>query len=468
MYLGAVLLLAGAFVGWIAPALGGPLAQTWLLDAPLSGLSLDVSGYLGADITALAVIIAVLIGFNVAGLQIAGQALSLSLVRAWLLSLTPFLLCWSVATTVALTYYLEPPSVLGQLWQMLLWFGAVVLLMVGYLWNLPWQLSGEYAAAWALRALTGRPVAEWESLDGYSVLQTGVASASRRGELVTVRVMCMAIGGFLAHSRDPRAERENTYDRRRYRALKNLLSGSAQHIASPPNAIAYYLGHLTAGAMLQAAALGHPVGDARLDLFSSLFRAIGDERERLDPLWTGVRHAMCRKGPHGEPYLLAYWREHQAWAADDPRRTRRIAEGLLLLHAHCWRTLRTSAERGPASGVPTGELLPSSGESARLDDETRAPDALLLIDLYGDLGTYLGPEIAGTRSRTARRLDAAPLHLLDAVHQLARDVWYPRATAEDREAVSAAYAEQREALARQAGELAGVNDPARTAIPVAR
>lgn len=465
MYLGAILLVVGGLAGWVVPAVGGSAAQTLSLDTPLSGLKLDVSSYLGADITALAVIIAVLIGFNVAGLQIAGQALSLSLVRAWLLSLTPFLLCWSLTTTVALAYFLEPPTVMGQLWQVLLWFGAVVLLMIGYLWNLPWQLSGEYAAAWALRALKGRPIRDWESLDGYSVVQTGVATASGRGELVTVRVMCMAIGDFLARIRDARAERENTYDRRRYRALKNLLSGSAQHIDSPPNAIAYYMGHLTAGALLQAAAVGHPVGDAKLDLFSGLFRAIGGERDRVDPLWTGMRHALCRTGPHGDPYLLTYWREHQSWPADDARRTQRIAGGIVLMHAHCWRALRANAERSPASGVPTGELVAQAGESTQVADETIAADALLLIDLYRDLGTHLPQEMASGGSRAARRgLDTLPLHLLEGVHQLAQDVWFPRATPEDRDAVSAAYALHHQTLSQHAG----VSEPARATALVAR
>jgi hypothetical protein len=456
MYLGAALLLVGALSGWVLPAVGGPLAQTLQLDTPLSSVKLDVSSYLGADITALAVIIAVLIGFNVAGLQIAGQALSLSLVRAWLLSLTPFLLCWSLATIVALVYFLVPPTVLGQLWQMLLWFGAVVLLMIGYLWNLPWQLSGEYAAAWALRALKGRPIRDWESLDGYSVVQTGVATASGRGELVTVRVMCMAIGDFLSRVRDARAERENTYDRRRYRALKNLLSGTAQHIDSPPNAIAYYLGHLTAGALLQATAVGHPVGDAKLDLFSGLFRAIGGERDRVDPLWTGMRHALCRNGPHGDPYLFTYWREHQSWSAEDPRWTRRIAEGIMLMHAHCWRTLRASADRSPSGGVPTGELVTAAGDSAPVADETIAADALLLIDLYRDLGTHLPQEMASGARANRRKLDPLPLQVLEGVHQLAQEVWFPRATAEDRDAVSAAYALHHQMLLQRAG----VSEPA--------
>ena len=98
-------------------------------------------------------IIAVVIGFNATTLQIAGQAHSLSLVRAILLSLTPFLLCWSLTTGMALIYFLLPSIYIAQLWQMLCWFAAVVILMVAYLWDLPWRLSGDYVASWAIRGL---------------------------------------------------------------------------------------------------------------------------------------------------------------------------------------------------------------------------------------------------------------------------------------------------------------------------
>ena len=98
-----------------------------------------------------------LIGYNVAALQIAGQTLSLALTRAILLTMGPLLLIWTGVTFVALVY-LMAPLYLGQLWQTLLWFGAVVLFMIAYLWNLPWRLSGEYAARWAIRNLRGKPL----------------------------------------------------------------------------------------------------------------------------------------------------------------------------------------------------------------------------------------------------------------------------------------------------------------------
>jgi hypothetical protein len=141
--LGVILLVAGAAIGWLVPALDAPVFLRPIFTSGLATISsahIDISGYLGADITALAVIIAVVIGFNATTLQIAGQAHSLSLVRVILVSLTPFLACWSLTTGVALLYFLAPPLYVAQLWQMLCWFAAVMVLMIAYLWDLPWRL----------------------------------------------------------------------------------------------------------------------------------------------------------------------------------------------------------------------------------------------------------------------------------------------------------------------------------------
>src|SRR5262249_21649549 len=165
---GGFLLALGALVCWVLPPLGNelpplldplPFAHDALIPVAASGI--DPAPIVGADLTTLAVIIAVLIGYNVAALQIAGQTLSLALTRAILLTMGPLLLVWTGVTFVALIY-LMAPIYLGQLWQTLLWFGAVVLLMIAYLWNLPWRLPGEYAARWAIRNLRGKPVPGWE------------------------------------------------------------------------------------------------------------------------------------------------------------------------------------------------------------------------------------------------------------------------------------------------------------------
>ena len=400
--LGILFLLCGAVLGWVVPRLPrGALALGFLRDR-LAGSGVDAGSYLGADITALAVIIAVVIGFNATTLQIAGQTHSLVLVRAILLSLTPFILCWSAATCVALVYFILPPVYVAQLWQMLCWFAAVVLLMLAYLWDLPWRLSGQYVGLWAIRGLAKRPIKQWEALDGFSALQTSVSAASARGDLSTVRSITEVLGPFLTQVRDARAEVENAYDRGRYRALKNLLSGCAQNAAIAPNAVSYSLGYLVAGTLTQAAAVGLRMDDAEHDLLSGLFRALKDAPDRLNPLWTGARHALCRDRDHDDAYLLQYWRSHRGWTGDDSRRVVDIAGGLVWLHAGCWRELRAS--------------LP--------ERDANAEALMMLADLYRDIATHLAPQAARQRSeRGATRTADLLLGLLDQVHARALRAW---------------------------------------------
>src|SRR5690348_16010600 len=108
--IGVILLLAGALAGWVVPLVAITSPYLPSPRALIVNSGIDRTGFLGADITALAVIIAVVIGFNATTLQIAGQTHSLALVRAILLSLTPFLACWTLTTGVALIYFLLPPD----------------------------------------------------------------------------------------------------------------------------------------------------------------------------------------------------------------------------------------------------------------------------------------------------------------------------------------------------------------------
>lgn len=334
----------GIFIGWIAPYI--PISNQiyyQIMQSPATSLGnrSDISSYLGADVTALAVIIAVLIGFNASTLQIAGQLLSPALVRVILLSLAPFLVCWGLTTLVALYYLVLPPHFAAQIWQILLWFIAIVLLMIGYLWNLPWRLSGSHAAQWAARELRGTSIGNWENVDGYSILQTGVATAIERDDLSTVRSMAITIGNFLSIYKDKRAEMKNSYSNDIFRSLKNLLTGCMQHAATAPNAISYYLGFIIAGVILQGIATNNLQDDDNKDLFSVAFRAIRGSPERLDPLWTGVRHSLTRKGIHGGPLLLQFWQTHTDWQGDDPRWVKKLAWTLLSLHEGCWREIQS-------------------------------------------------------------------------------------------------------------------------------
>ncbi len=424
-YLGYFLLASGVIIGWCVPWVGKSVSLLQFFSTPLSilGKNVDINAFLGADITALAVIIAVLIGYNASTLQIAGQILSPAIVRAIMLSLAPFLICWSITTGVALIYFLIPPTFVAQLLQLLIWFGAVVLLMIGYLWSLSWRLSGEYAALWSIRELQKKPMNQWESTDGYSVLQTGVAAAAARADLATVRTMTMAIGRFLASSQDHYGEVVNHFDRERYRALKNLLSGCSQNAASAPNAVAYYLGFAAAGVLLQGVAVGN-AHDAEHDLFSGLFRALRNAPERLDPLWTGLRHGLCRKGLHGDAYLLQFWRYHRSREADDPYGVRVIAEMLIHFHMYCWREAGISFNREKyafTTGRNTGGA--SAAHPIQFSSEEVSIEAIgMLADLYRDIAKYLAQEVTspGIDHLTLHDL---PMQLLDTTHALVLQMW---------------------------------------------
>src|SRR5260370_12250953 len=104
---GVLLLVLGAAAGWLVPR-SGLLSPLDGLTRQLASSPIDRSGFLGADITALAVLIAVGLRFNVTILQIAGQAHSLNVTRRILVTLAPLLLCWAFTTALALRYFLVP------------------------------------------------------------------------------------------------------------------------------------------------------------------------------------------------------------------------------------------------------------------------------------------------------------------------------------------------------------------------
>jgi hypothetical protein len=396
--LGYLLILAGIWSGWIAPHLSASLPLSDSLQTTLTHNNIDSVAVLGADLTTLAVLVAVLIGYNVAGLQIAGQMLSLAFMRAILMSLGPFLLWWLMATGVALVYLLVPPLYYGQLWQILFWFGAVAFFMIGYLWSLPWRLSAGFATQWALKDLRGKAIDTWEVADGYITLQTGIVGAITRSDISAMRTMTIMLGTFLSQVRDRAAEKEKGYRRGRWRALKNLLSSSAYTVPSAPNSVTYYLGFLTSGILLQAVAaglVGQPSTPHDADLYSGLLRPIRELPEKIDALWAGIRHSMCRKGLQGEPYLIQYWQNHQAWGIQDERMAEGIAEGLALLYRNCWRDLRST-------------LSP-------IEADTRAFE--ILDDCYRYLTTYLVAEIQ------QKAFSDLPFRLLKALHTKIGDFW---------------------------------------------
>jgi hypothetical protein len=404
--------------GWVLPALPG--VSGWPLVSALAqspaGAHLDTVSILGAAITTLAVIIAVVIGYNVAAIQISGQTHSLAITRAILRTLGPLILVWLFVTGVALIYLAAPPTSVGGVWQILLWFGAVAFLMIAYLWTFPWKLSGEYAATWSVRDLRQRRVREWESADGFAVLQAGMAGANARRDLTTARSIATVLGTFLTGVVDPAAERANAYDRSSYRSLKNLLTGSAEELHEAPTTIAYYVGFITAGVLLQAAATGYPLDYGDSDLFSGLIRATHRDPDRIGSLWAGVRHSLCRDEQHaqGTPFLVRYWRAHSRWAVDDGRRTQQIAIGLVRLFSDCWVALRHD-------------------ESAAQAD-TQALD--LLNELYRYIATYLTIYV---KAHPVPGGDGTPLptRLLAETHERVLAIWPADATASRAQAIAA-------------------------------
>lgn len=448
--LGTVALVLGALVGWGAAWLAAAIPALRVLLQPIRYNEVDVASFLGADLTALSVIVAVLIGFNASALQTAAQTHSLALARAILLSLGPFLLCWGFTCGAALVYFFVPLTIVGQLWQIVLWFAAVVLVMLGYLWDLPWRLSGDYAVVWALSKLRHRRIDQWEDLDGYSTLQTGVAAASERGDLTTLRTMAAGMGTFLAgsYARDAGTDTKFQDAKLRlagYRALKNLVSGCARAAGSAPNVVAYHLGFVVAGVLLRGAMADLPMADARYDLFSGLFRAIRGVPDRVDPLWSGMRHGLCRGERRRAPYLLTYWRAHRSWAPDDPRRVRRVAEGLFRVYANCWREVYTTwgGERAAASQGQLAALANADREYTWHLEEMGADATDLLADFYGELAQLAGA--LRKDPRLARRWGAPPAtvalirELLVAFHAQVMEQWPSWAPEASRQAVVAAY-----------------------------
>ena len=424
LWLGTGLLLIGAFAGWVLPHVSttGWLA---LFRRPLTTTHVDVTGYLSADITAMAVIIAVVIGFNAASLQIAGLTHSLALVRVLLRSLWPFLACWMLSTTVALSYFLLPPVYQGQLWQTLLWFLSVILLMLAYLWELPWRLSGQHAGRWSIRVLRRHPLAGWENLDAYSALQSAISGATARGDLGTVRDLCLELGQFLTATPMPEPGGDPMSDRHQYRALKNLLSGCAQHAGDAPNAVAYYLGYVEAGVILKAVESHHDFTDTEHTLVSGLLRSIHGKPEKINSLWTGTRHALCLADRGSYPLLLQFWRMHDSWQPDDTRLVADVAQALISLHSGYWRELLTEESAGEAD----------------------AESVQMLLDLYRYVAIHLGRQVAASQpAKSAVRYLESTVSLLDKCHTLAMRAWPDRDIETLRSSVVRAYETYRQQL----------------------
>lgn len=431
-WLGRVLFIVGLVTGWVLPhisrlppllAVISPLADMMRASASANGSGLMV--FLGADVTALAVIIAILIGYNVAALQIAAQTVSVGLTRAVLFSLVGFVVGWIISTATVLVYLMNPPVYEGQYWQVAVWFAAISLLVLAYMWELPLRLTGTYAAKWSFKNLRHTSLSDWQVADGFAVLQAGIAAATRRVDIATVRTMDILLGDFLSSVCDRGAENQPGFNRDRYWVLYNLLSGCAQGSDTAPTTVSYTLGFVAAGTLLQAVAIGHPVSDPRTNVFGGLSENVNSPPNNIISLWAGVRYGLCRHGARRDPFLVRYWQTHARWRTKEDRRFKHVAEGLVLLYQDCWRRLNITLTSGEAN------------EQA----------VILLTELYRYIAEYLAPVAIRRRSplqwiARVRPYALLPLALLDTVHPDALQLWPVQETAH-RAAITNEYNTQR-------------------------
>lgn len=441
--LGALFLLAGAVLGWILPHVvpQGFTAPFWQhLTISPGARGIDTSGYFSAILTASAVLVAVAAGLAAAMLQLVVEEVAPQVARSNLAALRPFLLAWIITTGVVLFYLLYPPAFMSQLWQILLWFLAVVFLMLAYLWWLPWYLSGAYAVESAMRQLQRIPLRQWEEHDAYYTIQSSFATAVARGDLGTVANLAGALGIWLTEVRTPEqttssatsTPTESAY--RQFRALKNLLLGCGQGAATAPPFVAYHLGHIVAGALLQLVAASE-VTPGRTDIFNALVGSLAGNQAQIRVLWAGIRHALCRRSPRGIPYLVRFWQQPAVTSASDPHRIAALADTLLRCYWDCGqRTLPDRRQEHLVAPGPTRHWpfhlrwrwrvqlrpVPSLVEAAQ-PLPCGSLDATMLTDLYRYLIEYLDPVLRSSQPEATATTTAQ--QLLMALHERARPLF---------------------------------------------
>jgi hypothetical protein len=198
-----------------------------------------------------------------------------------------------------------------------------------------------------------------------------------------------------------------------------------------------------AGVLLQASASGYDFRNTSHDLFSGLFRAIGLESERLVPLWTGMRHALCRKDIHGKPpYLRDYLRRTITGQGDDGRKMERVAQGIALVYAHCQHSYKETSQTPSISdrvahvGVQDG-LQPNPIPI----EPDYAAGVQMLVKLFRDIGESLWPEV---QKKSQRRQNAASdlpnlVNLTNEIYSLVMPIISLSATPEELTAIKNAY-----------------------------
>jgi hypothetical protein len=183
--------------------------------------------------------------------------------------------------------------------------------------------------------------------------------------------------------------------------LHDLLAGCAPFTSSAPNAVWYVLGYLESGVILQAAALGLPASNQHSTLFDDGIPTGPAAPQNIVALWAGLRHALCRPGVQGTPYLRRYWTEHTDWPSTDSRSVVKVAEILIFLHKSCWQVMRATT------------LSPS---------EVADQSADLLVEVYRYLWQYL-PTDPRSGPRSNAELTQKASNLMAAIHAQAHANW---------------------------------------------
>jgi hypothetical protein len=325
----AVLFVAGSLTLLVLLLPAAPLG--WLLPQ-ISVRSTELDAFLAADITAIAVLVAIVSAQGLGRLGAETVAWRQQ-ARADVFAFICFFGACAINLVVALFLLLRAPAYDAQVWAVWIWFLAILLLTVFFLATLGLRDAYVYPAYRFTRALARRALAEWEALSVYADLLTLLLAAfARRNLLVTERVTGL-LGPVLAaqtatrrdattqtsDDRSATRRNESSDDRADFRALENLLTAALDgslHAAETTHTF----GALMAGVLLASAASGLDAeeGAAAEELERNVFRRVfrtlrqsPDTRARIEPLLAGLRFALCRPSSGGVAYLRLFLRSNQ-------------------------------------------------------------------------------------------------------------------------------------------------------------
>ncbi len=72
---------------------------------------------------------------------------------------------WMLIIALSIVYLLQPPTVVGQVWNYALWYGMLIAFMINQVLRMPVRFSAGYATRWAIRELIRLPLSEWLPTD---------------------------------------------------------------------------------------------------------------------------------------------------------------------------------------------------------------------------------------------------------------------------------------------------------------